>query len=320
MIEQWAVSSELVSPMAQAQGARVKVPCRRYGPFTTLAGVLMAGVASAPASSGNLGPGFDTVALAFDIRCVVEAETAPGWVIDEGGATLDLDEDDLIARAVAAAVGRPMHLAVRNQIPRARGLGSSSAVAAAAAAAALRATGAAVRREEVFELVAELEGHGDNAAAVVYGGLVAVAGARVSQLTIHPTIVPLLAVPDTRLSTTVARSALAPTVDRAAVVRSLGRLVFLVEGLRLGDPALLSQARGDELHEAPRAALSPLTDELIEAALAAGAAHAAWSGAGPAVLSLVAAEHRAAVRSALTGVLAGRGEVIEPAVDRAGLS
>jgi homoserine kinase len=280
----------------------------------------MAATASAPASSGNLGPGFDTLAIAFDLRCHVEAEESTAWVIEENGVIGELAEDDLIARAITAAVQRPMRVGVRNEIPRARGLGSSSAVAAAAATAALRATGTEPTRERVFEIVADLEGHGDNAAAAVYGGLVAVAGGRISALELHPSIVPLLAVPEARLSTKRARSALPESVAMPVVVRSLGRLAFLIEGMRRADPALLEHARGDELHELPRAALSPLTAMLIGAALGAGAMHASWSGAGPAVLILTTAQGRDAVRAALDEVMAGGGTTIEPAVDRIGLS
>ena len=279
----------------------------------------MSGSASAPASSGNLGPGFDTLAIALDLRCVAVAELSSKWTITEGGVSQDLPEDDLIAKAVSRAVGRPMHVTVRNEIPRARGLGSSSAVAAAAAAAAVRATGADADREVVFGIVADLEGHGDNAAAAVFGGLVAVSGRRLARLEVHPSLVMLLAVPEERLSTRRARSILGEMVPRDVVVRSLGRLSFLVEGLRTGDPTLLGRARGDELHEEPRAALSPMTARLLDAALQAGAMHAAWSGAGPAVLAVVSAEGRRRVRDAFGTVLGERGTVIEPGIDRDGL-
>jgi homoserine kinase len=277
-------------------------------------------IISAPASSGNIGPGFDTLALAFDLRCVVEAVAAPQWTITEQGATKQLDDHDLIARAVAAAVVGPMHLTVDNDIPRARGLGSSSAVAAAAAAAAMLATGAEVDRLRVFDIVTDLEGHGDNAAAAVFGGLTAVSGGRIARLDLHPTIIPIVAVPDERLSTKQARAALPQHVGRSAVVRSLGRMVFLVEGLRRGDRELLAAARGDELHEEPRSTLSPITGDLLAAAFEAGALHAAWSGAGPAVLALVSSAERDVVLGALRSVLGDAGSVMEPGLDRSGLT
>ena len=133
----------------------------------------MIGAASAPASSGNLGPGFDTIALALGLRCTVTAEIGESMTVTEDGSTKRLADDDMIAMAVRMAAERPMHLTINNEIPRARGLGSSSAVTAAAAAAALKATNGDGGREFVFTIVDELEGHADNAAAAVYGGLVA---------------------------------------------------------------------------------------------------------------------------------------------------
>lgn len=279
----------------------------------------MTPVVSAPASSGNLGPGFDTLALALDLRCAVRADPAPETTIEEGWGIETLEEGDLIARAVAAAAGRPMHLEIRNDIPRSRGLGSSAAVAAAAAGASMLAVGADLDRERVYGIVGALEGHDDNAAAAVYGGLVAVSSGEVVDLPLSERWRLLVAIPEARLPTKQARAALDPVVDRRAVVRSLGRLVFLVEGLRTGDAGVLALAAGDELHEIPRAQLSPITGALIETALDAGAAHAAWSGAGPTVLAFVTDHTENAVSSALRDTLGDGGEVREVAVDRSGL-
>lgn len=274
---------------------------------------------SAPASSGNLGPGFDTLALALDLRCEVRANPAGATTIEEGEGVETLEEGDLISRAVGAAAGRPMHLEIRNAIPRARGLGSSAAVAAAAAGASMIAAGAELDRERVYEIVGALEGHDDNAAAAVYGGLVAVSGGEVANLPIADQWRFVVAIPHARLPTKQARAALDPEIDRSAVVRTLGRLAFLTEGLRTGDAGMLSLASGDEIHEVPRAQLSPITGALMESALDAGAAHAAWSGAGPSVLAFVTDHTEAAVMAALRDVLGGGGDVREVAVDRLGL-
>ena len=98
--------------------------------------------ASAPASSGNLGPGFDVLGLALDLRCVVDAVPADRMTVDDGDGPVTLAAGDMLFDAVMVAAGRPMALTVDNAIPRARGLGSSSAVTTAAAAAAQRALGA----------------------------------------------------------------------------------------------------------------------------------------------------------------------------------
>lgn len=279
----------------------------------------MTGSASAPASSGNLGPGFDTLALALELRCVVTATPASLMTIDENGEETELDEADMVARAVEAAVGRAMHLVVVSEIPQARGLGSSSAVTAAAAAAAVRALGEDVRAERIFEIVAELEGHSDNAAAAVYGGLVSTCGSAIRYLELDPSLVPVIAVPDFALATDDARAALPSSVSLAAASRNIARTVFLVEGLRTADPDALRNAAGDELHESPRAPLSPVTGRLIAAAREAGALHAAWSGAGPAALAWATAETSTIVTQAMERILAGSGQVITPRPSRRGL-
>ena len=278
----------------------------------------MTGAASAPASSGNLGPGFDTLALALDLRCSVTATPATLMTIEENGGSTELDEADMVARAVAAAVGRPMHLVIQSQIPQTRGLGSSSAVTAAAAAAAVRALGEEALQERVFEIVAELEGHSDNAAAAVYGGLVSTCGSAIRHLELDPSLIPIVAVPDFPLATDDARAALPATVALAAASRNIARTVFLVEGLRTGDPEAFAGAAGDELHESPRAPLSPVTGRLIAAAQDAGALHAAWSGAGPAALALATTETAADVAGAMQSLLSGGGEILTPQPDRRG--
>ncbi len=279
----------------------------------------MTGIASAPASSGNLGPGFDTLALALDLRCRVEAEPAAVTaIVDADGVPRPVEGGEIVARAVAA-VGPPMTLRIDSAIPRGRGLGSSAAVAAATAAASLGAQGLGVDRDRVFHVVADLEGHGDNAAAAVYGGLQAACTASSRRLELHPELLPIVAIPDFELRTGDARAALPDAVALTMAARTIARVVFLVEGLRTGDRDALTHARGDELHEEPRSALSPLTTRLVRAALDAGAVHAAWSGAGPSALAFVTEERLDAVEGALGTVLGSVGEVRRLAVDHDGL-
>ncbi len=279
----------------------------------------MIGEASAPASSANLGPGFDTVAVALSLRCVATAEPASSMTLSENGSTGRLPDGDLISIAVNRAVGRPMHVTLNNEIPRARGLGSSAAVAASVAAAAMKASGSAGDPAIVFSIVADLEGHADNAAAAVFGGLVAAVPDGVQRLDLHDSLHPVVAIPSAPLRTRDARAALAESVPRDVVARTLGRMAFLIEGLASGNEAVLAHARGDELHERPRASLSPITGELIEAALGAGAAHACWSGAGPTAIALASSEARGRVIGAMSGVLGSHGEVLALRVDHDGL-
>lgn len=265
--------------------------------------------ASAPASSGNLGPGFDVLALALELRCRVEAAPADAWIIHQDGSSYEPGPADMVRRAVEAAVAEPVELSIINDIPRARGLGSSSAVTTAAAAAAMRSVGQTPDSARLFEIVTALEGHGDNAAAAVYGGLVVVTDDVWRRFEISPKLEVIVGIPSTRLHTADARSVLATEVNRWAAARNLGRLAFLMEGLRTADPAALEAAGGDELHELPRQHLSPVTGELMMAARRGGALHAAWSGAGPTAIAFATTDEADAVVAAMEGVLGGDGTV-----------
>jgi len=278
----------------------------------------MRATASAPGSSANLGPGFDVLAVAFEMRCRVAAEPSTTWSVTELGNTYQPTPDSLVAQATALAGPGPFALHVENDIPRARGLGSSAALTTAVAAAALRASGTEPKAEQVFEFVGDLEGHYDNAAAAVYGGCVAAFGGRWTQLAVDPNLVFIAAIPDAPLATAKARDALSASVDRGVAARSLGRIVFLVEGLRTGDPAVFAAAAGDEMHEAPRAELSPLTGSLIAAAYEGGALHAAWSGAGPTALAVSDADRVDQVSAAMAAALGDVGTVQQIAVSAEG--
>lgn len=265
--------------------------------------------ASAPASSGNLGPGFDVLAMALELRCRVEAVPADAWIIHQDGSSYEPSSDDMVRRAVEAAVDQPMELLIVNDIPRSRGLGSSSAVTTAAAAAALRAVGQVPDSALLFDIVAALEGHADNAAAAVYGGLVVVSGDTWRRFETSPKLEVIVGIPDARLRTSEARSVLSAEVSRWAAARNLGRVAFLLEGLRTADPDALEAAAGDELHELPRQHLSPITAELMEAARRAGALHAAWSGAGPTAIAFATADGVDSVIVAMEETLGGQGTV-----------
>ena len=243
-------------------------------------------VATAPGSSANLGPGFDCLGLAVELRCRVTAYPSDEWVVEELDTIFEPKPTDFVRLAVAEAVGRPMRLVIDNEVPRSRGLGSSSAVMVAAAAASLRAVGDEPDSNALYELVAEIEGHGDNAAAAVYGGLVAVADGVWRHLELSPSLSFVFGIPNQSLKTAKARLALPEQIGRSGAARNVARVAFLIEGLRTGDPAALLRAGGDEIHEQYRAQLSPITGELMEAARQAGALHVAWSGAGPTAMAI----------------------------------
>jgi homoserine kinase len=279
----------------------------------------MIGTASAPASSGNLGPGFDALAIALSLRCSATAEPAEVMTITEYGTTKSLDEADMIYQAAHLSVQRPMHITLNNEVPRTRGLGSSSAVTAAVAGAALKAAVLPGGRARVFEVVTGIEGFGDNAAAAVFGGFVAVAGSGVQRMKLHESLLPVVGIPHEHLSTGEARAVLPDQVSHGLASRTLGRLAFLIEGLREGNAETLAHAAGDELQEAPRSPLSPVTGRLMEAARAAGAVHVCRSGAGPTALAFTTSETRGRVIGAMSGVLGADGEVLALSVDQDGL-
>ncbi|MFV1970909.1 MAG: homoserine kinase [Acidimicrobiia bacterium] len=280
----------------------------------------MIGEASAPGSSGNLGPGFDTLALALSLRCKATAEPAETMTITENGSTSRLDPSDMIYRAVDMAVGRPMHITLVNEIPRARGLGSSGAVTSSVAAAAMKSVGGSADRRRIFEIVTELEGHADNPAASVFGGLVIAAPNGVKQLRLHESLHLVVGIPDAKLKTVDARRVLPASVALDVAARTISRLSFLLGGLVDGDIEALSHAGGDEIHEQPRAELSPISGELMDAARKAGAAHACWSGAGPSVLAFTTSATRGRVIGAMGGILGMSGEVLALRTDYEGLT
>jgi homoserine kinase len=276
--------------------------------------------ARAPASSANLGPGFDTLAVALDRYVSVEVEPADSLrVVTEGeGAGLFDDASHLAARVVAEVLGHERFaVTVRSQIPVARGLGSSAALAAAAAAAA----GA----DDPFAVAAAYDGHPENAAASAFGGLVAatsVGGAPVhAALPLTDALEFVALVPDRNLATPEARGVLPERLSREDAVFNLGRMGLLVAGL--ADPAaLIPAATEDRIHQPARTALFPEAPALLAALVEAGAAAACWSGAGPTLIGFVSPDRAEAVRAGAGAALAAagiEGRVLSLRADRRGL-
>ena len=284
-----------------------------------------------PASSANLGPGFDSVALALDLVNELEVEvTADGvnlTVEGEGQSALPRDASNLIVRAALRLFrelgAKPPGLRLRsnNRIPLGSGLGSSAAAIVAGLLTADAVVGARLARDELLKIASDLEGHLDNPAAAIYGGLVLVGeGPLVCQVPIGDLQVAVV-VPNLDRPTIQMREALPPNVPLADAVFNLGRATMTVEALRRADYALLSRAMDDRLHQPYR--IPSITGyEIARAAgLRAGAAGVALSGAGPGLIAF--APH------GLTGIaeaislafhaqgLSARSFVLDPALEGA---
>ena len=263
-----------------------------------------------PATSANLGPGFDSAGLALGLHDdVVVRTTSSGVEVvveGEGADRLPLDERHLVVRALRATFdrlgGQPTGLWLRctNRIPQSRGLGSSSAaiVAAVVAARALVEGGDELLDARGALAVAdELEGHPDNVAACLHGGVTFAwstpDGPRVVRLDAHDDLAPVAFVPATTSSTAQVRGLLPPTVPYADAVLNASRAALLPLALTR-DPGLLLAATEDRLHQGYRAPAMPSTAALVEELRGQGVP-AVVSGAGPTVLALTTRGTRSAV-------------------------
>ncbi|GAA2186924.1 homoserine kinase [Micromonospora lupini] len=254
-----------------------------------------------PATSANLGPGFDALGLALGLYDDLAAEVSPAGVqvtvTGQGAGELPDDDRHLVVRAMRATFdvlgAQPAGLSVEcvNRIPQARGLGSSSAaiVAGVLLARALVADGEHRLDEPgVLRIAADIEGHPDNVAPCLLGGFTVAwsepSGARAVSLPVASGVRPTVFVPAERGLTATARAALPATVPHADAALTAGRAALLVHALTT-DPTLLLPATVDRLHQDYRAPGMPGTSSLVNALRAAGVA-AVVSGAGPSVLAL----------------------------------
>ncbi|WP_199432733.1 homoserine kinase [Qaidamihabitans albus] len=280
-----------------------------------------------PASTANLGSGFDALGMALGLHDVIEVRvTGSGLkveVLDAGAgeqAGVPTDENHLVVRALRRActlldVDVPgLHLRCHNAIPHARGLGSSAAAVVAGIAAGYALAGREPD-DEALQLAAAFEGHADNAAASLYGGAVIAwqenGRFHAERLEPHPTLRPVLAVPAERSSTRAARGLLPEQVPHADAAFTAGRAALAVHALTTR-PELLLPATEDRLHQDYREPAFPASMRLVRALRAQGVA-AAVSGAGPSVIAFTT-----------TGILpAGTGvehfEVTEMPVDPFGV-
>lgn len=259
----------------------------------------------APGSSANLGAGYDCLGVALNITNRVEVEVR-GWsrgeieltVEGEGRDELTADHDNRFVRGLEAALeavrgplpeGVGWRIEMRNEIPLARGLGSSAAASVAGVVAANALLGGVMDEPTQLRIATEIEGHPDNAAAVLMGGFVVSArtpdGVTAVRFDVPRDLRAVLFIPEMRLSTQEMRQALPDSVPLDDAVANLGAVAVGVAGLATGRTDLLRWLTVDRLHEQYRAAAYPQLPRLVSAARDAGALGACLSGAGSTVLA-----------------------------------
>jgi homoserine kinase len=253
-----------------------------------------------PASSANLGPGYDVMAAALDLFLELEVEEAGEFSLDPGPLDVPADRDNLIVRAFESlhpADGIAFRL--KQAPPPARGLGSSAAAIVAGLLAADHLYELALSQEDLLARATELEGHPDNVAAAIYGGFVicgrdgesatspaGAAGGAVSAARFDPPsgLEGIVVIPAEEVSTERAREAIPAQIPLADAVANIAAASRLVLGLQRADLDLVAAGLADRIHQERRRALYPRSMELVDSARELGALGATISGAGPTVL------------------------------------
>ncbi len=258
-----------------------------------------------PATTANLGAGFDTFGMAFAMYNTVGLKRIPGNAIrlENLGAhtkTMEQIKDNLTVRAarkVFDAVGEPfagLEFKMYNVIPVSRGLGSSSAAIIGGLVAANRLLGDQLEKAQLLELAVELEGHSDNVAPALYGGFVSSCqrGGKTVALKLTPPadLAAVVAIPDFYLSTSKARKILAPEVKREDAVHNIQCAALMVGAMATGDLQLFAAAFDDRLHQEQRYRLIKGAKRVLRAARSAGAIAAGLSGAGPTLIAFINTE------------------------------
>jgi len=252
-----------------------------------------------PATTANLGPGFDCLGMALQLYNMVEFSITPSGlqieVQGEGSPDLPRDESNLVYQAALkvfrqAGYNPPgLKIKLNNNIPVARGLGSSTAAVVGGMIAANMVAGGKLEQNEIIGLACAMEGHPDNVAASVLGGIVVAvpADGEVRCVKIPPpkNLRAAVSVPEFPLSTRVSRDALPQQVAMSDAIFNLGRVALLVSSLHNGDISQLGVAMEDRLHQPYRTALIPGMKKVFAAARLAGARGITLSGSGPTIIA-----------------------------------
>jgi homoserine kinase len=295
-------------------------------------------IVEVPGSSANLGAGFDCLGVALALTNRIEVEVR-GWsrgeieltIEGEGRDELTEDRDNRFVRGLEAAMGAARgelpegvgwRIDMRNEIPLARGLGSSAAATVGGVVAANALLGGPLDMQAQLRIAAGIEGHPDNASAALLGGFVATAatpdGVEAIRIDVPRDLRAVLFIPERRLATEAMRKALPTTIPRDDAVANLGAVALGVAGLATGRIDLLSRLTVDRLHEPYRAQAYPELPRMVTAARDAGAIGACLSGAGSTILAFadsmaqIARVEAAFVAVAADSDLEGRVVVVEP--------
>ncbi len=263
-----------------------------------------------PATSANLGPGFDALGLALGLRNAVEMEIiAGGFKIDiqgEGASLLPRDASNAVARAVERVfqqVGEhtpPLRINLTNVIPPGSGLGSSAAAYVGGMVAANALLDQPLSRDDLLRLAVEMEGHPDNACAAMLGGLVISSFGEEGLIYRRVPVAAMKVVvarPDVHVLTEELRALLPKSILLKDAAINIGRAALVVQALAEGDTDLLGEAMHDRLHEPYRKMAIPGYGQTVAAALEAGAASVAISGSGPSLIAFASEGHQAIARA-----------------------
>ena len=242
-----------------------------------------------PASSANLGPGYDVMAAALALQMEVEIEETGEFSVDAEGLDSPAGRDNLVVRAFETLhTADGLRFRISSEIPPARGLGSSAAAIVAGLAAADHLYELALSPQELLVRAAELEGHPDNVAAAIHGGFVICGadGAAPAAARFDPPegLEAVAVIPAEEVATDAAREAMPDQVPLADAVSNVSAAALLVLGLQQADLHLVSRGLRDRIHQPRRRELYPRSMELLEAAPELGALGATISGAGPTLL------------------------------------
>jgi homoserine kinase len=242
-----------------------------------------------PATSANLGPGYDVLAAALALHLELEVEETGTFSVEADDLAVPLDRSNLCVRAFETL--RPadgIAFRIRSEIPVAAGLGSSAAAIVAGLLAADHLYELALEPEDVLVKAAELEGHPDNVAAALYGGFVVCAsdGSGVTATRLDPPqgVEGVVVVPNEQVTTEEARQAIPDEVPLTDAVSNISAATELVLGIQRSDLTLIGRGLADRLHQPHRAHLYPRSMEIVQEAPRMGAIGATISGAGPTVL------------------------------------